>query len=268
MADEKVLTPTTNVDYKGKISENFHDEYWVGPVVNNVLKWLYLGDGITTVTPKYTDKKKTAAYMDGGGNEQSTVTGVTASYDVSGDRSKGNPTQDLITGLKHKTGSARNLYFRKNSYMENSDGSFTLVSSEYGMASYSDIDDGGGAADDNGGFKVTIQYLATPKTVDAKNLQQLDNILHQTPCQNSTIVGADVEQPQADGKLAIYKPDLTVSYDGVDVDDSKAISLNSARDIAGSVVSPVVTDEDTEVPKAPTDVKSDPTDDGADLSAK
>ena len=41
MADVE-STPTTNVDFKGKITENFHDEYWVGPVINNILQWLYL----------------------------------------------------------------------------------------------------------------------------------------------------------------------------------------------------------------------------------
>lgn len=271
MADDKVLTPTTNVDFKGKITENFHDEYWVGPVLDSKLLWLYLADGITNVTPKYTDKKKTAAYMDGGGTEQNVVTGVTSSYDVTGDRSKGNPTQDLIAGLKYKTGSSRNLFFRKNSYMENPDGSFTLVSSEYGKASYSDIDDGGGAADDNGGFKVTIQYLQTPKLVDAKDLQQLDNILHQTPCQNATIIGANVEQPQADGKIAIYKPDLTETSD-VNVSDSAVALIDDARKIANSVTSPVLSDDnvepDTTQPANPTDNKSEATNTGAEVSGK
>lgn len=271
MADNTV-TPTTNVDFKGKISENFHDEYWVGAIVNNILYWLYLGDGITNVTPKYTDKKKTAAYMDGGGVEQNTITGVTSSYDVTGDRSKGNPAQDFIAGLKQKTGSSRNHYFRKNSYMENADGSFTLVSSEYGMSSYSDIDDGGGAADDNGGFKVTAQYLQSPKMVDAKNLQQLDNILHQTPCQNSTIIGANIEQPQADGKIAIYKPDLTQVAGTVDVDGSKAALSEEAHKIANSVSSPVITDDNIETtsdkPADPSDVNSEATGDGANASAK
>jgi len=151
--------------------------------------------------------------------------------------------------------------------MENPDGSFTLVSSEYGTASYSDIDDGGGAADDNGGFKVTAQYLATPKIVDAKDLQQLDNILHQTPCQNSTIVGANIEQPQADGKIAIYKPDMSETAGSVDVDSSKAALADEARKIAGSVISPVITDDNTEDVAAPSDNKSDPTDDGAKVTA-
>lgn len=271
MADVE-STPTTNVDFKGKITENFHDEYWVGPVISNILQWLYLGDGITNVTPKYTDKKKTAAYMDGGGNEQVTVTGVTSSYDVTGDRSKGNPTQDLIAGLKYKTGSNRNLYFRKNSFMENADGSFTLVSSEFGLASYSDIDDGGGAADDNGGFKVTIQYLSTPKVTTVKDLQQLDNILHQTPCQNATIVNANIEQPQADGKIAVYKPDMTETAGSIDVNSSKAAPLEDARKIANSVTSPVLTgdnvepDTAAEKPADPTDVKSEATGDGGKVS--
>ncbi|MDT6953217.1 phage tail tube protein [Companilactobacillus alimentarius] len=274
MADEKALTPTTNVDFKGKISENFHDEYWVGAVIKNILYWLYLGDGITNVTPKYTDKKKTAAYMDGGGVEKNTITGVTSSYDVTGDRSKGNPAQDFIASLKQKTGASRNNFFRKNSYMENQDGSFTLISSEYGMASYSDIDDGGGAADDNGGFKVTAQYNQSPKMVDASDLQQLDNILHQTPCQNATIVGSNIEQPQADGKIAIYKPDLSQSDGDVDVESSKAALLDEAREIAGSVTSPVITTDNVEPdttsdkPANPSDVNSEAMGNGAKASAK
>lgn len=267
MADT-ALDPTTNADYKGKISENFHDEHWIGLTTKQGLKWFFLGDGITTITPKYTDKTKTAAYYDGGGNEQKTITGMTPSYDVSGDRSKGNPTQDLIANRKYRTGSGRNLVFRRNEFLENENGTFTLIKSEYGMASFSDIDDGGGTADDNGTFKFTVQYLTTPKVVTATNTQQLDNILHQTPCQNASILAVNLEQPQTDGKIQIYKPDMTKVDGNVDYDNSKPAELDEARQEAGSAVSPVVPEDTEGLPDNPTDVKSDATGDGAKVNAK
>ncbi|KLD59185.1 hypothetical protein WP50_20415 [Lactiplantibacillus plantarum] len=92
MAD--ATTPTADPNdrnVQGSIQENYLDEYWVGKTAaDKTINWLYLGDGITTVTPKYTDKKKSAAYYNGGGQERQTVTGVTSSYDISGDRSIGN----------------------------------------------------------------------------------------------------------------------------------------------------------------------------------
>jgi len=270
MADDKTLDPTSNVDYKGKISENFHDEHWVGLPLKEGLKWFFLGDGITTITPKYTDKTKTAAYYDGGGNEQKTITGMTPSYDISGDRSKGNPTQDLIANRKYRTGSGRNLIFRRNEFLENENGTFTLIKSEYGMASYSDIDDGGGTADDNGSFKFSVQYLSTPKLVNAKDAQQLDNILHQTPCQNASILGVNVEQPQTDGKVQIYSPDMKQVDGDIDYDGSKPATITEAREEAGSAVSPVVPDDGTDAsqaPETPTDVKSEATGNGANVNA-
>ena len=64
MAD--ATTPTADQNdrnVQGSIQENYLDEYWVGKTAaDKTINWLYLGDGITTVTPKYTDKKKSAAY--------------------------------------------------------------------------------------------------------------------------------------------------------------------------------------------------------------
>ena len=64
MAD--TTTPTADPNdrnVQGSIQENYLDEYWVGKTAaDKTINWLYLGDGITTVTPKYNDKKKSAAY--------------------------------------------------------------------------------------------------------------------------------------------------------------------------------------------------------------
>lgn len=188
-------TQTTDKNILGSIQENYLDEYWVGKADTTdptKIAWFYLADGITTMTPKYTDKKKAAAYYNGGGQERQTVTGVTSSYDISGDRSIGNPAQDDIASMKHKTGSLRERYFRKNQYLQNDDGTLELHASETGVGVFTDIDDGGGAADDNGTFKTTLTYNATPSEVDDSKPEDLTKILTDTPCQNAIILGTTV----------------------------------------------------------------------------
>lgn len=264
--DAKTLSPTANVDYKGDIQEGYLNEHWTGLPTKTGIAWYFMGDGITTINPKYTDKTKTAAYYDGGGAESKTTTGVTASYDVSGDRSNGNPTQDLIANRKFMTGARRQLWFRKNVFVQNEDGSLTLTKSEYGKANFSDIDDGGGTADDNGGFKTTIQYLSTPTIVTSNKPQKLDDILHQTPSQNASILGVNVEQPQEDGQVAIYTPNVDEDEDTINLNNSRPATLDEAREQAGSYVAPKV-NEDSKVVN-PEDVNADPTADGADVKAK
>ncbi|MGV0167175.1 phage tail tube protein [Furfurilactobacillus sp. WILCCON 0119] len=190
MAD---ATQTLNVH--GSIQENYLDEYFEGKVDNDskVKDWMYVAEGITNVTPKYTDKKKTAAYYNGGGQENTTVTGVTSSYDITGDRSIGNPAQDDIAAMKQKTGSARERMFRKCQYLQNDDGSLTLHSVETGMVTFSDIDDGGGAADDNGGFKTTVSYKSSPATIGPDEADKLAAVLLETPCQNKDILGVELK---------------------------------------------------------------------------
>lgn len=190
MAD--TTTPTTDPNDKnvlGSIQENYLDEYWVGKTAaDKTINWLYLGDGITTVTPKYTDKKKSAAYYNGGGQERQTVTGVTSSYDISGDRSIGNPAQDDIAGMKQKTGSQRERMFRKVQWLQEDDGSLTPNMIETGMGTFTDIDDGGGAADDNGSFKTTMTYNAAPGLIAKTQAADMKAALADTPCQNALIL--------------------------------------------------------------------------------
>lgn len=197
MAD--TTTPTTDPNdrnVQGSIQENYLDEYWVGKTAaDKTINWLYLGDGITTVTPKYTDKKKSAAYYNGGGQERQTVTGVTSSYDISGDRSIGNPAQDDIADMKQKTGGLRERMFRKVQWVQEEDGSLTPNAIESGMGTFSDIDDGGGAADDNGSFKVTMTYNATPAVIKASDPAAMTEALKDTPCQNAIILGVKANMP-------------------------------------------------------------------------
>lgn len=174
----------------GSIQENYLDEYFIGKKgADDTMAWLYLADGITTITPKYTDKKKSAAYYNGGGQERQTVTGVTSSYDISGDRSIGNPAQDDIASMKHKTGGLRERYFRKNQYIQKDDGTLELHASETGVGVFTDIDDGGGTADDNGTFKTTLTYNSAPTEVLPDNTVELAKIATDTPSQNAVILG-------------------------------------------------------------------------------
>lgn len=192
------MADTTSKDIHGSIQENYFDEYWVGKVgADKSVDWKYLADGVTTVTPKYTDKKKTAAYYDGGGQESLTVTGVTASYDISGDRSIGNPAQDDIADMKQKTGGLRERMFRKVQWLQNDDGSLQANAVETGMGTFSDIDDGGGAADDNGSFKCTMTYKTTPAMLAKTDTAGLTAALQETPSQNAILLGVKAVDPSS-----------------------------------------------------------------------
>jgi len=195
MADTATTDPN-NKDVQGSIQENYLDEYWVGKTgADKTITWLYLANGITTFTPKYTDKKKTAAYYDGGGQEHTTVTGVTSTYDISGDRSIGNPAQDDIADMKQKTGSQRERMFRKVQWLLQDDGSLTPNAIESGMGTFTDIDDGGGSADDNGSFKTTMNYNSAPTVIKSTDAAAMIAALKDTPCQNAFILGAKVNMP-------------------------------------------------------------------------
>lgn len=271
MADETTQTPTKNVNYLGDIVENYLTEHWIGLKPNKIgdpINWLYLGDGITTVTPKYTDKKKTAAYYNGGGNERSTVTGVTSSYDISGDRSYHNPAQDAIANLKLATGSRREQWFRRNEYLQNNDGTLTLIKTETGMATWSDIDDGGGAADDNGSFKVTATYLSTPTIAKETDIAELNEALLKTPCQNANILHVAVIQPQADDSSKTFMPDTTVSdsTNGDPANSQPAAGYDVAQDLANSLDNGMDTAGGTSTTNklaAPADTKATSTGTGA-----
>lgn len=184
----------TYKDKKGDILNNYLNEHWMAkPNASGDLEWCYLGNGITQVDFKPTDKKKTAAYYDGGGSEGTTVTGVTFSLDVTGDRSIGNTAQDLIADMDNKTGKARIVNFRRIEYILNDDGKLQATRVYDGEATVSDIQAGGGAADDNGGFKCTITYNSMPKVIKAsEDAAALDALQTDNPSQNKEILNVDL----------------------------------------------------------------------------
>lgn len=228
---DSTVTPVSNRNFTGDILNNYFYEYWIGKVTDPAqpILWHYLGDGISNITPKYTDKKKNNAYYNGGGSEKPTVTGLTASYDISGDRSFHNPAQDLIAGMKYSTGNRRQLWFRKNEYTQNSDGSLSLIGSEFGVATFTDIDDGGGAADDNGGFKATATYNAAPTVIKESDKATLNQILLQTPCQNASITHVPLRQPQVDGTVKTYNAENLASNAYGNIDKSRPATLEEAQ---------------------------------------
>ncbi|KLD57926.1 hypothetical protein WP50_30120 [Lactiplantibacillus plantarum] len=67
------------------------------------------------------------------------------------------------------------------------------------MGTFSDIDDGGGAADDNGSFKVTMTYNATPAVIKASDPAAMTEALKDTPCQNAIILGVKANMPTDNG---------------------------------------------------------------------
>lgn len=179
----------------GNIDENFLSEYFVGDVTpdNSVPENLaYIGDGIETVEPKQDDTKSQKAYYNGGGQQTTTITGSTRSLDFSGDRSTGDPAQDMIAALAGETGAARNKWFRENDFVMGNDGNLELVSSRTGTVTFSDITDKGGNATDPGSFKATATYTAKPLALKADNAvdqEKLTQVLTETPSINAVILG-------------------------------------------------------------------------------
>ncbi|WP_125710079.1 phage tail tube protein [Lacticaseibacillus porcinae] len=178
----------------GNIDENFLSEYFTGTAnADNTVPTdvMYIGDGIDSVEPKQDDKKNSKAYYNTGGQEKTTVTGSTRSVDFSGDRSYGDPAQDMVAGLATKTGSARNKWLRENQYIMDEDGKLQLIRSTTGIVTWSDITDKGGSATDPGSFKATATYTATPKILDANNTEDaegLATVLTETPSVNAVIL--------------------------------------------------------------------------------
>lgn len=182
-------------DVKGSILNNYLNEHWMQIAgTDGALQWVYLANGITQFDFKPTDKKKTAAYYDGGGSEQTTVTGVTFSLDVTGDRSTGNQAQDAIADMDNKTGQSRVVPFRRIEYVLNDKGHIIATRAYDGEATVSDIQAGGGAADDNGTFKATITYNAAPTVLKAgTDDDALDALQKDNPCQNAGILNAQFD---------------------------------------------------------------------------
>ncbi|WP_262315372.1 phage tail tube protein [Lacticaseibacillus parakribbianus] len=178
----------------GSIEENFLSEYFVGKATSADAvpeDVAYIGDGIETIDVTQEDKKNSKSYYNGGGQETTTVTGSTRSLALSGDRSTGDPAQDLLAALADQTGAARNVWLRELDYVQSDDGkSLELTKVRTGIATVSDITDKGGNATDPGAFKATLTYAAKPTVLDAAtDADKMTSVLTETPSINAEILG-------------------------------------------------------------------------------
>ncbi|WP_179395055.1 phage tail tube protein [Lacticaseibacillus absianus] len=181
----------------GSIEENFLTEYFVGDLTEDGAipeNLAYIGDGIETVDVTQEDKKSSKSYYNGGGQETTTVTGSTRSLAFSGDRSFGDPAQDLIAALADQTGASRNKWFRENNFTIGDSGKLELTESRTGTVTFSDITDKGGNATDPGSFKATASYTSKPtviKATDEGAAEKLATVLTETPSINAVILGKE-----------------------------------------------------------------------------
>ena len=101
--------------------------------------------------------------------------------------------------MKQKTGGQRERMFRKVQWLQQDDGSLTPNAIESGMGTFTDIDDGGGAADDNGSFKTTMNYNSSPTVIKTDDAAAMKAALAETPCQNAIILGVKANMPTDNG---------------------------------------------------------------------
>ncbi|MBC2190535.1 phage tail tube protein [Listeria booriae] len=118
--------------------------------------WLPLAAGIQNITPDADETTDDTAYFDGGGSKETTVTGVTESYTVSGHRKFGDAAQDLIASKYRKTGEDRDIFLR----IRQPDAIQVA-----GAASLSEIKPGGGDAAEKNEFGTKISFKKVPEEV-------------------------------------------------------------------------------------------------------
>lgn len=66
--------------------------------------WLWAGPGIRSIGGEKSESTSEDAYFDGGGNTTTSVSGLTRSYAVEGDRRYGDPFQDYVASLDDAIG--------------------------------------------------------------------------------------------------------------------------------------------------------------------
>lgn len=114
---------------------------------------LRLAKYIQTVDVSANDETDEWGYYDGDGTVATEVVSSRYSHSFSGFRFYGDEAQDFICGLKHKVGDDRRVKFTKTG----PDGTI-----EEGVATISNIVDGGGDATEYGAFSCTIAWNEEP----------------------------------------------------------------------------------------------------------
>lgn len=117
--------------------------------------YLELAKWIEDIADDTDEATTSAAYYDGDGTEETTVTSVKGSYTFKGTYDKEDPAMKYIAGLKYKLGNERLVWHK----IVDADGKNQAV----GIATVSDIKAGSGAAAEYEEFSCKISYNSLPK---------------------------------------------------------------------------------------------------------
>lgn len=117
--------------------------------------YLELAKWIEDIADDTDEQTTSAAYYDGDGTEETTVTSVKGTYTFKGTYDKEDPAMKYIAGLKYKLGNERLVWHK----VVDADGKNQAV----GIATVSDIKAGSGAAAEYEEFSCKISYNSLPK---------------------------------------------------------------------------------------------------------
>lgn len=117
--------------------------------------YLELAKWIEDISDDTDETKSSAAYYDGDGTEETTVTAVKGVYTVKGTYDKEDPAMKYIADLKYKLGNDRLVWHK----IVDADNKNQTV----GIATVSDIKAGSGAAAEYEEFGCKLSYNSIPK---------------------------------------------------------------------------------------------------------
>lgn len=117
--------------------------------------YLELAKWIEDIADDTDEQTTSAAYYDGDGTEETTVTSVKGTYTFKGTYDKEDPAMKYVAGLKYKLGNERLVWHK----VVDADGKNQAV----GIATVSDIKAGSGAAAEYEEFSCKISYNSLPK---------------------------------------------------------------------------------------------------------
>lgn len=118
-------------------------------------EWLELAKYISNVETEDEEESDSEGFYDGDGTPEEFVKTFAAGYTFEGYRDHEDPAQNLICGMKFKTGEGRRVWHK----VVSSNGKKEWV----GRANVSGINDGSGEATEDESFGCTIKYVETPK---------------------------------------------------------------------------------------------------------
>lgn len=143
---------------KNAARKHFVQEYVPGQEEPLQDEWLELAKYISSIGDDTTEETEEEAFYDGDGTPETTVTSVAEAYTPEGYYDPEDPAQELIAGLKHKTGDGRKVWHR----VVRSDGQKEWV----GRATVSNIVAGAGDASAYETFSCTIRFDQIPEETD------------------------------------------------------------------------------------------------------